>query len=82
MSKTADVYIIREHENSVLTRTIPEQTRLSLFTRHACPLFWGGGLEQDRLRALIPDPHILEQSSILTTVSSSCLPRKRVERNG
>ena len=23
MSKTADVYIIREHENSVLTRTIP-----------------------------------------------------------
>ena len=35
---------------------------------HACPLFWGGGLEQDRLRALIPDPHILEQSSILTSV--------------
>ena len=33
MSKTVDVYIIREHENSALTRTIPEQTRLNLFTR-------------------------------------------------
>ena len=25
MSKTKDVYIIREHENAALTRTIPEQ---------------------------------------------------------
>ena len=32
MSKTVDVYIIREHENAALTRTIPEQTRLNLFT--------------------------------------------------
>ena len=38
MSKTADVYIIREHENSVLTRSIPEQTRLSLFTRPSARL--------------------------------------------
>ena len=38
MSKTADVYIIREHENSVLTWTIPEQTRLSLFTRPSARL--------------------------------------------
>ena len=30
---------------------------------HACPSFWGGGLEQDRLLALVPDPHVLEQSS-------------------
>ena len=33
MSKTVDVYVIREHENSALARTIPEQTRLNLFTR-------------------------------------------------
>ena len=38
MSKTADVYTIRENENSVLTRTIPEQTRLSLFTRPSARL--------------------------------------------
>lgn len=30
---------------------------------HACPPCWGGGLEQDRLLALVPDPHVLEQSS-------------------
>ena len=38
MSKTADVYTIREHENSVLTQTIPEQTRLSLFYSAQCTL--------------------------------------------
>ena len=38
MSKTADVYTIRENENSVLTRTIPEQTRLSLFYSAQCTL--------------------------------------------
>ena len=29
-------------------------------TRPPC---WGEGLEQDRLLALVPDPHVLEQSS-------------------
>ena len=69
MSKTVDVYIIREHENAALTRTIPEQTRLNLFT-------WPRVHSSSMLRRR------LEQDPILTTVSSDRLQRKREERNG
>ena len=35
----------------------------SLGPKLARPPCWYGGLEQDRLQALVPDPHVLEQSS-------------------